>query len=146
MAYTAPDVAAFRARWTPRFDSVPDPKVQMALDRAATQVDQSWTEGDFAEAQLLYAAGWLTTQGLGGGAEAEAAGAGAAGFRVMKSGQLTLERYDKPSGGSSSADPVLATADGAAFAALRQMNLGGPRTTGGGYPAGGCYGGWPWGC
>lgn len=146
MAYTAPTISDFRARWTPRFDAVADPKVQQALDRAATKVDETWTEGDFAEAQLLYAAGWLTTQGLGGGAEAEAAGAGAAGFKVMRSGALTLERFDKPAGGASSTDPVLATADGQAFAALRQVNVGGPRVTGGGYPAVGCYGGWPWGC
>lgn len=145
MAYTVPDIAAFRARWTPRFDEVGDPKVQQALDRAATKVDETWAEGDFAEAQLLYAAGWLTTQGLGGGADAQAAAAGASGFKVMKSGALTLERFDNAAASSSGGDPVLATSDGQAFAALRQVNVGGPRTTGGGYPAAGCYGGWPWG-
>lgn len=147
MAYVLPTIADFRARF-PRFTEqvASDALVQMALDRGARNVDETWTEGDYAEGIMLYAAGWLTTQGLGGGAEAEAAGAGASGFKVMKSGALTLERFDKAAGGSSSTDPVLATADGQAFAALRQVNVGGPRVTGGGYPAVGCYGGWPWPC
>ena len=144
MAYTLPTIADFRARF-PRFtvEVVADPLVQMALDRGARNVDTTWTEGDYAEAIMLYAAGWLTTQGLGGGAEAQAAANGAAGFKVMKSGALTLERFDN-AGASAGGDPVLNTADGAAFAALRKQNLGGPRVAGGGYPAAGFCGGWPW--
>lgn len=157
MAYTLPTVADFRVRFEPRFvlAEVSDAKVQMALDRGARNVDTTWTEGDYAEAIMLYAAGWLTTQGIGTGAEAQAASAGASGFRVMKSGQLTLERFDKGDGASSSGDPVLATADGQAYAALLKVNRGGPRASGGGACPGystGNYagfpipGGWPWGC
>ena len=147
MAYTAPTIADFRARF-PRFTEsvVVDATVQYALDRGSRNVDETWTEGDYSEAIMLYAAGWLTTQGLGGGAEAEAAAAGASGFKVMKSGALSLERFDNGSGGAAGGgDPVLATADGQAFATLRQQNVGGPRVTGGGYPAA-CYGDWPWPC
>jgi hypothetical protein len=155
MAHTLPTIADFRARYPVRFTEAiaSDALVQMALDRGARNVDTTWTEGDYAEAIMLYAAGWLTTQGIGGGAEAQAAANGASGFKVMKSGALTLERFDKGDGASTGGDPVLATADGQAFAALRKQNLGGPRVTGGacgGYvPAGYCGlvgGGWPWGC
>lgn len=130
MAYTAPTVDDFRARF-PRFTEpvASDQIVTMALTRAARMVDESWTEDDFAEARMLYAAAWLTNEGIGGGAEAQAAASGAANFKVMKSGGLSLERFDK--GATGSTDPVLATADGQAFEALRRLNMGGPRVTGG---------------
>jgi len=145
MAYTLPTIADFRARF-PRFTEpvASDALAQMALDRGARNVDTSWTEGDYAEAIMLYAAGWLTAEGIGSGAEAQAAAAGASGFKTMRSGQLTLERFDNAGGSASPADPVLATSDGLAFAALRRANVGGPRVAGGGCPGGAYFGFFPW--
>lgn len=156
MAYTVPTIADFRARF-PRYTEqvASDALVQMALDRGARNVDTTWTEGDYAEGIMLYAAGWLTKEGVGTGAEAEMAANGASGYKVMRSGALTLERFDNGGGSSSGGDPVLATADGQAFSALRKQNVGGPRVTGVGACTGystGNYtgypipGGWPWGC
>ncbi|MBO9710568.1 MAG: DUF4054 domain-containing protein [Caulobacter sp.] len=145
MAFLAPTIADFRARF-PRAtaDKVPDTMVAQALARAARQVDTTWTEGDFAEGQLLYAAAWLTNEGFWPGAEGEAAAAGASGFKVMKSGQLSLERFDNgASSGGGQTDPVLATGYGQEFAALRAQNVGGPRVTSAGAVP--YCGGWPWG-
>lgn len=133
MAYVAPTIADFRARF-PRatVDKVPDAMVTQALARAARQVDQTWTEGDFVEGQLLYAAAWLTKEGFWPGAEGEAAAAGASGFKRMKSGALELERFGGDTSSGAQTDPVLATGYGQEFAALRAQNVGGPRVTGAG--------------
>ncbi|MBI1682382.1 DUF4054 domain-containing protein [Caulobacter hibisci] len=143
MAYNAPTLEDFRARF-PRATGavVSDAMVTQALARAARQVDTSWTEGDFAEGQLLYAAAWLTKEGFWPGAEGEAAAAGASGFKVMKSGQLSLERFDNGASSGGQTDPVLATGYGQEFATLRFQNVGGPRVTGAGTVP--YSGGWPW--
>lgn len=127
MPYTAPTVADFRLRFPGRFDSpgVSDDAITYALTRAARQVDESWTEDDFQEAHMLYAAAFLTSQGLGvmptGSAETMA------GIKSVKSGALSVDFGE--SGAKASTDPVLANQYGRQFAMLRVQNRGGPRVT-----------------
>lgn len=124
MAYTAPTAATFVARF-PRFTSVDDGVIGTALTEAESWVDESWTEEDFALARMLYAAHSLTLDGHGTGAESETFAAGAGGFKSMKSGALTLDRFDtgKARGGLDE------TSYGQRFAVLLRKNKGGPRIT-----------------
>jgi hypothetical protein len=121
MAYVDATAADLKAAF-PRFDAVPDPTVEFWLTQARRSVDQSWTEGDYAMGQMLLAAHLMTLEGLGTGAEAEAAANGASGFKTIRSGSLTLERFDKGSASGSTG-----TSYGDRFAALARLNVGGPR-------------------
>ncbi|WP_343711904.1 DUF4054 domain-containing protein [Inquilinus sp.] len=99
MAWNPPTPADLKARF-PAFAAVSDSVVQGALDEAALQVDETWvSEADFRLGRLLLAAHILTLDGLGTGAEAEAAAAGAMGFKRMKSGRLELERFSAADAG-----------------------------------------------
>lgn len=126
MAYTAPTPTELKAVFA-AFADVPDATVQYWLGRAALSVDESWAEADFAHARMLLAAHLMVLNGLGAGAEAEMAAAGAAGFKVMKSASLSLERFDPPS--SRRAGLYDGTSYGRQFAALLAVNRGGPRLT-----------------
>jgi len=117
MAYSQPDADALQARF-PAFADVADATVDAALERARRQVDSTWLEDDRAEAEMLLAAHELTLDGLGTGADAKANANGAAGFKVMKSADLTLERFDTQSGG----DLLSTTLYGQRFKALRRRS------------------------
>lgn len=93
MPYEAPTAANLKARF-PAFAAVADEAIVMAITEASGRVDRTWPETDFQPAILLYAAHVLTLDGLGTGAEAEMARAGASGFQSMKSGSLSLDRGD----------------------------------------------------
>lgn len=125
MAFTPPTSADLAARF-PRFAAVPGASIDVYLTDAERVVDESWMEGDFAMGRMLYACHLMTLEGLGTGAESEQALAGASGFKVMKSGALTLERFDRKEGSSS----LDATSYGSRFKALQRVNKGGPRATG----------------
>lgn len=100
MAYTAPTISDFKARWAPKFDTVSDVTIQSALDEAALQIDDTWIDqANFTLGRMLLAAHILTLDGHGTGAEAEVAAAGASGFKRMKSGQLELERFSSADAG-----------------------------------------------
>jgi hypothetical protein len=118
MATAADLKAAF-----PAFAAVADGQVGYWLTRAARTVDDSWAEADRDHAQMLLAAHLMVTNGLGTGAEAAAAAAGASGFKSMRSGALSLDRGDAPTDGYAS------TQYGRQFAALLALNHGGPRVT-----------------
>lgn len=122
MAWAPPTPIGFKARF-PVFAAAPDDAVQGALDEAALRVDETWvSEADFRLGRMLYAAHILILDGLGAGAESEAAAAGAAGFKVMKSGTLTLERFD--SGGAGQGGSILSTTSyGQRFLELQRMNI-----------------------
>ena len=125
----------------PAFAAVPNATIQMWLTVAAETVDDSWLASSRARAQALLAAHEMVTNGIGTGAEAEAAANGASGFRVMKSGGLTLERFDTASGASAGA--YAGTSYGRQFAVLLRQNRGGPLITGTGtLPGGGYPGRW----
>lgn len=115
----------------PAFAGVADTMVQAWLDRAARVVDESWAEADQQHAQMLLAAHYMTLNGLGTGAEAEMAAAGASGFLSLRSGALSIERAT-----GRNADPGLAkmgefgqTAYGRQFFPLLKANRGGVRVT-----------------
>lgn len=126
MAYTDPSADDLQAAF-PRFAAVADETVEFWLERARRHVDQSWTEGDYAMGQMLMAAHLMTLNGLGTGAESEAAAAGAGEFKTIRSGALTLERFDSASGGEQGA--FGSTSYGRQFEALARLNVGGPRVT-----------------
>ena len=129
MAYTAPTVAQFQARFA-TFGAVEDLTIQGALDRAARMVDESWTEGDFAEARMQLAAHYLTIDGFGTGAAAEINAQGLHGVSEIKSGSFNVKFAD---GGGAAASGVPAeyagTPYGLSFWRLLKLNQGGPRTT-----------------
>lgn len=113
-------IAAF-----PRFAAVPSPTLAFWLTRAARSVDDSWTEDDVDMGRMLLAAHLMTLQGLGTGAEAEAAAAGAGDFKTIRSGSLTLERFERAAGATQG--DLAATSYGQQFAALARQNRSGPR-------------------
>lgn len=128
MAYVAPTPADLKARF-PKFAAVDDAVIQTALDEAARQVDETWLEGDFAMARMLYACHVMTMDGLGAGAEAKGFANGTNDFKVIKSGALTLERGSSSSssggGGNPAYDLLMSTSFGRRFAGLLQQNQGG---------------------
>ncbi len=124
MAYTAPTAAEFKSRF-PAFVNVADATIDIALGDAALMVDDSWdSQADFTAGRLLYAAHILTLDGHGSGAEAQAASAGTLGFRSMKSGQLTLERFSSRAGGPAGGrlNALEMTTYGVRFLALLKRN------------------------
>lgn len=118
MAHVPPSVADFKAKF-PGLASVPDATVQLALDETAARVDETWREADYAPARLYLAAHILTLDGHG--AQAQTAGLQAQGLKSFKSGSMSAEfRSDAPQGSYA------ATGYGARFAALLEINAGGP--------------------
>lgn len=118
----------------PAFEDVDDDTITYWAARAARIVDDSWPEEDREHARYLLTAHYLTQQGLGTGAEAEAAAAGASGFTRLKSGSLEIERA------AGNAGTYDSTSYGQQFAALLKAIRGGPRVTGTGTIAYGCGG------
>jgi hypothetical protein len=136
--YTLPTAANLIAAF-PEFSNVSGSVIKSYLARAATAVDNSWNEPDFAYAQMLYAAHLMTLFGIGSSPEAASASSGMGDYRVLSSGSLRMERFDKASTGYE------ATRYGREFRRLLRMNRGGPRTTGaagGGWGAGDNFGPW----
>lgn len=125
MTWTAPTASEFKARF-PAFASVDDDVVNTVLAEAALQVDETWvSEADFKLGINLLTAHLLTMDGHGAGAEAESAAAGALGFKTMKSGNLTLERFSASEAGSGSGDTLGLTIYGKRFIDLRKRNIPG---------------------
>lgn len=125
MAWTAPTATEFKARF-PAFASVDDDVVNVVLAEAGLQVDETWvSEADFKQGINLLTAHILTMDGHGAGAEAESAAAGALGFKTMKSGNLTLERFSASEAGSGSGDTLGLTIYGKRFIDLRKRNIPG---------------------
>jgi hypothetical protein len=131
MAYVIPTPAMVKVRF-PRFEGVADGTIQYALDRAAREVDETWTEGDFTEARMLYAAHQLTIDGLGTGTEAQLLAEGVGDFQKIELGSLKLTRFDKSSSSNSDVPADLArTTFGASFYSLALRNVGaGPMVLG----------------
>lgn len=124
MVWAPPTIAEFKARWSPRFDAVADGPIQAALDEAALQVDETWVdEPNYRQGILLLAAHILTLDGYGTGAEAEAGAAGASGFKVMRSGQLTLERFTAADAGGGDEGVLATTSYGRRFLDLLKRNI-----------------------
>lgn len=137
MAYTDPSADDLQAAF-PRFADVADETVEFWLERARRSVDESWTEGDYAYAQMLLAAHLMLLEGLGRGAEATAAANGMSEFKTIRDGTITLERFDKGASGGASGE-LGSTSYGRQWLALAKVNRGGPRVMATGalpYPGG----------
>lgn len=112
----------------PAFAAVAEGTVQVWLDRAARIVTSAWIEADRKHGEMLLAAHYMTLNGLGTGAEAEMAAAGASGFKSMRSGSLSLDRGDG-SGSAAAMGEFGTTAYGRQFWPLLRANVGGPRVS-----------------
>jgi len=123
MAWSAPTAAAFKARFAPRFDAVTDPQIQYALDRAVILVDETWIETDRTEGVFLYAAHMLTLDGLGTGAEAEAAAGGLSGFQSVKSGTFSFDRGSGAGAGGGNGSLLASTSFGRRLLELMRLNF-----------------------
>lgn len=122
--YAKPSPSDLIARY-PAFAAVATTTIQYWLTDAERMVDTSWLEGDYAVGLMSLAAHNMTLIGLGAGATAAAAAAGASGYKVMRSGALTLERFEDSS--SSGSAGTASTSYGSEFAALLRRNKAGPR-------------------
>lgn len=126
MAYVDPTFETLKARF-PAFATVDDAVVSQAITEAMRSVDQTWTEGDYTLAIMLRAAHILTLDGFGDAAEAKAAASGASGYKTMKSGALTLERFAPGEQGGNNGSLLASTSYGRRFLDLLRLNRGGPR-------------------
>lgn len=123
MPYTAPTVADFHTRFDPAFPTVTDAQIQLALDRGGRMVDDTWTEGDYQEGYLLFAAHWLSVQGIGA---ASAGVANLGGFSEIRSGQLTLKRSSGAEIGGWDGSQLGSTMYGRMYQDMVRLNA--PRT------------------
>lgn len=126
VGYTKPTPGHFLARY-PSFAAVPYLTIQDYLTEAGKRVDESWTQGDYARAMMLYAAHEMTIDGLGTGTQAQLAAQGLGDFQRIKSGSLDVQRFDRSKGG----DALASTSYGQRFAALQRLNFAGARVVAG---------------
>jgi hypothetical protein len=123
MAYAPPTASDLKARF-PAFASVADDVVTAALGEAARLVDESWTEGDFANARMLYACHILLMDGHGTGGEADMLVDMPAGYKRTKAGGSEIERFGSATAGGTT-DPLdlQSTSYGRRFASLMRRNI-----------------------
>lgn len=126
MAYTDPTADELQVAF-PKFAGVTDETVEFWLVQARRSVDQTWTEGDYQMGQMLLAAHLMTLEGLGTGAEAECAASGTSDYQTIRSGSLTLTRFDKD--GVMASGGLASTSYGRRYKELARVNVGGARVT-----------------
>ena len=119
MSYTQPVAADLVARF-PTFSAVASAAIAAAITEAAARVDTTWTAGDYPMGVMLYAAHLMTLDGLGTSAEAALGAAGALGFGVLRSGNLSLDRRD--TAGPDRGNLLAETTYGRRFLALLRVN------------------------
>lgn len=127
-------VAQFKTA-KPQFAAVPDATVQAYLDMTAAIVFDP--ENDLAVIALT--CHLMTLDGLGTDAQSVSWATGEAGYQTIRSGQLTLTRFQKAAGGSSYVDWLGQTGCGQFYALLLRANGGGPRIASGGSGVGKSY-------
>lgn len=119
----------------PQFATVPDETVQAYLDMAAAIVFDP--ENDLAVTSLV--CHLMTLDGLGTDAGSQSFASGEAAYQTIRSGQLTLTRFQRAAGGASYTDWLGQTACGQFYALLFRANSGGPRIASGGSGVGPSY-------
>lgn len=127
-------VAQFKTA-KPQFADVPDATVQAYLDMAAQIAFDP--ENDLAVISLV--CHLMTIEGLGTDAQSQSWSDGSAGFQTIRSGQLTLTRFQRAAGGASYIDWLGQTACGEFYALLLRSNRSGPRVARGGSGVGRSY-------
>lgn len=125
-AYADPSSATLKAAFA-KFAGVADATVEFWLAQARRQVDQSWTEGDYAMGQMLLACHLMTLEGLGTGTEAQIAAEGLGDFSSVKSGQFSFTRKEGDS--AAAAGSIGSTSYGRRWLMLAKVNRGGARLT-----------------
>ncbi len=122
--------AQFKAA-KPQFAAVPDETVQAYLT-----LSERFTTGD-DDATILMTCHLMTLDGLGTDAASQSFVTGAAEYQSIRSGQLTLTRYQKAASTGSYGDWLQSTPCGRVFWQLIRATRGGPRVAlggrGGGY-------------
>lgn len=131
MAYDTLTPARFKALKS-QFAAVDDEVVQSYIDLASMWVDQSWPEKAFEPAWAAMTCHLMTLDGLGSDAESKGQASGAAAYQSIKSGELTLTRYQKTAGSMTYVDWLGQTKCGAFFLQLLNMAKAGPRVAMGG--------------
>lgn len=117
----------------PQFAAVPDATVQRYIDMAARIAFDP--EDEFA--MIALTCHLMTLDGLGTDAASQSHKTGAASYQSIKSGQLTLTRYQKAAGeGTTFATWLGQTQCGQYYALLLKFARGGPRVVSGGVGVG----------
>lgn len=117
MAYTVPSVADFKARF-PEITAT-DALIQIAITDAATWVDNSWSEVDYAPAILFLAAHFLRAGGVAG------AGGSSVGVASESFGSYSVSYAN--AGASILSLSLSLSGYGLRFSELRRRNRAGPR-------------------
>ncbi len=113
----------------PQFADVPDETVQMYLNMAARYVFDP--END--DAVISFSCHLMTLEGLGTDAASASYRTGEASYQSIKSGQLTLTRFQRTAGeGTTFTSWLSQTPCGKFYALLLKMERGGPRIVSGG--------------
>ncbi len=124
MPYEKPTAAEFKARY-PAFADVDDATVTVHVDdAAATGVDTSWLESDYAPAVSALAAHNMASLGLGAQSKAETYAR--QGVTSIKSGSFSVG-YDASRAAAAADGEYSATAYGQTYEKLLRKNKGGPR-------------------
>ncbi|CAN7517041.1 DUF4054 domain-containing protein [Brucella pseudogrignonensis] len=124
----------------PQFAAVDDAVVQGYIDIASVFIDQSWPEKLYEQGWTAYTCHLMTMDGLGTDAESRSQASGRAQYQSIKSGELTLTRFQKAAGDMDYGDWLSQTKCGAYFFQLLKMVKVGPRVAIG--AIGGCASGY----
>jgi hypothetical protein len=129
MAYEVPTAAALIARY-PAFAAVAVETIDIHIaDAAASGVDTSWIEGDYAPAIAALAAHNMALLGIGD--HGELAGFAQAGVTRIRTGNFDAGFSERKVGAASSGG-FDATTYGQRYKVLLRRSKGGPRLVGGG--------------
>ena len=124
MAYVVPTAADLIARY-PAFAAVPEITINVHIsDAAASGVDTSWAEGDYAPAIAALAAHTMSLVGLG--AQSEAEGYARTGLTRIRSGNFDAS-FSEARVAAASGGGFNATMYGRQYYVLLRRNRGGPR-------------------
>lgn len=138
MAYDVPTAAQLKAKY-PAFDTVADATVDVHVaDAAATAVDTSWREADYAPAIMAFAAHRMALLNIG--VHGQVAGYARQGVTSLRSGSFSVS-LDADKAKAAAAGELDATPYGQDYKRLLGMNKSGPRVISARLPAG--YG-WPY--
>ena len=131
MAYTKPTPTEFKARY-PAFASVDGSLIQWVLDNEVPlYLGDNWpSQAYFTQGAMLYTAHALTLEGFGTGSEATAAGKGLLNYQSIRSGALSLTRFNRD--GSQKSSSLSLTSYGNRYLELVSMLFGGPVVAAGG--------------
>lgn len=138
MAYTPPDRTVFIGIY-PAFAAVtPEAYTYWSTEavRRIAHLEDCLADG-MNTAAMLATAHLLTKAGIGTGTDAQMAAEGASGFKSIRSGSLSLERFDRGSAGSEGGDWAT-TSYGMELWPMLKACLAGPFVSSTGRLPGGC--------